>query len=178
MGKIRFRANKKGGFKLPPEGTFDLQIVGVSEGTDREGAPQVIVKFEIADGPHSGSAFRQYYTLNEERSWLFKKLCEVAGLEVLDQSEDEDDEEGEFDVDIDELNERYIRATIELNKKGDKTFVNLRDEQPSKLQAQTDDDGEGDADGEDDAQEEEGDAEAAPAGQEAAPPRRRRPPPA
>ena len=181
MSKVRFRANKKGGFVLPPAGTFDLQIVGVSEGTSREGGPQVIVKYEIADGPHAGRSFKQYYPLNEERAWLFKKLCEVAGVEVAEDADDDPDAEvGEFDVDIDDLNERFIRATIELNKPAgsEKTFINLRDEQPSKLSATTTDDGDDDAD-ETEAEAPGDEAEAAAEGgsNAGAPPRRRRAPP-
>lgn len=173
MGKIRFRARKGTGFKLPPEGTHELQIVHVDGSkTSREGDQQVVVQFAIADGPHEGEKFRQYYTLNEERGWVFRALCEAAGLVVENVNEDEDDEVGEYDLDIDDLNERYLRARVEINEgKNGKKFVNLRDEEPSKLQQAADADDPEPAD-------EDGAASGNSGGAEEPPPRRRRPPPA
>lgn len=164
MSKIRFRASKGGDFQLPPEGTFDLQIVEVKESTTKAGDPQIVVQFEIAAGEHSGTKFRQYYALTEERAWAFRALCEHAGLPM--EGQDEDGNTAEFEADLEDLLERYIRATVHLNKSSDgaRTFVNLRDEQPSKLGGQED--------------EAEDDEEAAPAEEaaqvSAAPPRRRR----
>lgn len=175
--KIRFRASKTGSFKLPPEGTYDLQIVKVeTDKTSKDGEPQVVVTFEIADGEQAGLKFKQFYTLNEERGWLFRVLCEVAGLALENQNEDPDDDLAEFDMDPDDLLERYIRATVLINKVGEKKYVNLRDEQASTFQGAS----EGDSDGDEEEPADEppanaGTSSSAPSGNPAG--RRRRAPP-
>lgn len=134
MGKFKFTTNKDGGFVLPPEGTFDLQIVEAKEDVSNAGDPQIVVKVEIADGPHEGMSFRQYYTANEAQGWVLLALLKATGIDY-EMVEGTEGEPAEFGFDVEDLIHSYFRATIELNKnegKG-KTYINLREQQASTL---------------------------------------------
>lgn len=133
MAKLKFRGSKDGGFVLPPEGTFDLQAIEIKDdSTDKDGNQQVVVRWEIAAGPEEGKKFRIYYTMNEERSWVFRRTLDACGVDYLIADEDGDDVE--FEVDPDDLLHCYMRARIEhFHANSGKTYVNLKDEQPSKL---------------------------------------------
>lgn len=134
MGKFKFKSNKDGGFVLPPEGTFDLQIVEAKPDVSNNGDPQIVIKVEIADGPHEGMAFRQFYTANEERGWALINLLKATGVDY-EVVEGDEGEPAEFEFDPDDLIHAYFRATIELNRNEakKKTYINLREEQPSTL---------------------------------------------
>lgn len=135
MARLKFRGNKDGGFTLPPEGTYDLQIVSIkADETSNEGDPQVVVQFEIIGGPQAGSKFRQYYTLNEDRSWVFLKLLKAAGVDYS-VTEGDGENDDEFDLDPDELLQCYLRARLTHyhNEAKNKTYINMADEQASKL---------------------------------------------
>ena len=134
MGKFKFQTNKDGGFTLPPEGTFDLQIIEVKPDSSNDGDPQIVVKVEIADGEHEGASFRQYYTANEERGWALLNLLKATGIEYT-AGEAEEGEPAEIEFDPDDLLHAYFRARIELNRNETKkkTYINLREEQASTM---------------------------------------------
>ena len=134
MGKFKFKANQDGGFTLPPEGTFDLQIIEVKTDANKDGEPQIVPRIRIADGPHEDIKFRQYYTANEERGWALVNLLKACGVDYA-VSEAAEGEVPEFEFDPDDLLYAYFRARIELNKNetSGKTYINLKEEQASKL---------------------------------------------
>jgi len=146
MGKFKFKADKDGGFVLPPEGTFDLQIVEAKPDTSNNGDPQIVVKVEIADGPHEGMAFRQFYTANEERGWALLAMLKATGIDY-EMAEGDEGEPSEFEFDPDDLIHAYFRATIVLNRNEEKkkTYINLREEQASTLSDAGEEDEEEDA---------------------------------
>lgn len=158
--KIQFTTNKSGGFKLPPEGTFELQVVDAKfDKVTQDGDLNPMLQLEIVEGPEASSKFRQYYTLNEDRGWVFRDVLDALGVdyEVI-ESDDPDDDSAAFEFDPDDVLNRYMRAELTHyhNPKNGKTYINLGNLQPSKL-----------GDGADEADE----ADEEPA---AAPPRRRR----
>lgn len=133
MAKLKFSANQDG-FTLPPEGTFDFEIIEVKLDQDRKGDPQVVTRLEIADGPHEGIRFRQYYTANESRGWVLVNLLKACGVDY-EVTDGEDGEPPEFEFDPDDLLGCYMRAEIVLNRdeQKKKTYINLNNEQASKL---------------------------------------------
>lgn len=164
MGKFKFQANQDG-FTLPPEGTFDFEIIEVKEDQSRDGDPQIVARLEIAEGPHEGVKFRQYYTASESRGWVLVNLLKACGVDY-EMTESDDGEPPEFSFDSDDLLGCYFRAEIVLNRDEakKKTYINLNGETASTLS----NDGEEEEDAPE--EEEEPEAEAAP---EAAPPKRR-----
>jgi hypothetical protein len=136
MAKISYKAKKGGNYKLPPEGTYDYEIVGYEmEDPDDGGNPRLFLNLKIADGDQAGAEVRDYHTLNEKMGWKMRNVLQNTGVDY----EESDGGEGEpyaIEFDPDDLIGRYFRADLThyKNPNTKKTYPNFGEHQVSPLQ--------------------------------------------
>jgi hypothetical protein len=136
MGKIAFKAKKGGDFKLPPEGTYDWIVKDFKDqDPDDDGNPRFFLQLEVAEGEHSGSEVRAYFTLSEERAWTLRPVLESSGID-FDHEEGGEGEPDGYEFDSDDLIGRYVRASMTHyhNERTKKTYPNFVEWQVSPLQ--------------------------------------------
>lgn len=139
MARINFNTSTKGGggFSLPPEGTYDFEIIEVVEqDADDEGSPRLYLQLKVADGDQEGAEVRDYHTLSPKRAWTMRNVLNATGAPYDLMDEDEDEETATFDFDTDDLLGRYFRADLThyRNEAKKRTYPNFSEVQVSPLQ--------------------------------------------
>lgn len=72
-----------GGFKLAPEGDFDLTITNLEQKTSKSNNPMIVVTFEIADeGEHKGTRVYNNYSLLPQAIGRLKQLSVACGASL------------------------------------------------------------------------------------------------
>ena len=138
MAKIQYKANKGSGFKMPPAGTYDFEIVDVKdEKPDNDGNMRIYLQLKIAEGDQQGSDVRMYCTLSAERGWMLRNVLQAC---LVDYEENDGGEGEPYEVsfDTDDLIGRFFRAdlTIYTNPNTGKKSPNFNEIQVSPLQEQ------------------------------------------
>lgn len=137
MGKIQFQAKKGGDFKLPPEGTYDFEIIDwKEEKADDEGNFRLYLQLKVADGDHAGSEVRDYHTLSAERGFTFRNVLMATGVDYNEEGGGEDGSPYSIECDPDELIGRYFQADLThyKNERTKKTYPNFNEVRVSPFQ--------------------------------------------
>ena len=91
----------KGTFTPLPEGTYDLQIMVVEQGTSQKGNPQLKISCEVASGEKEGRKVTLWYSLVKNSAWKLKRLLVATGAPF------EENDAGKLRFDTDDLVERF-----------------------------------------------------------------------
>lgn len=100
-------------YKLPPEGPYTLKVVSAEFGTSKSEKPKVDFEFEVSQGKYAGS-----------KVWLaaplfkFREFLEAIGHEI---------EQGDMEIDLDEVLEVEVGATLVHEKYEDTTRAKIND---------------------------------------------------
>ena len=119
----------KGTFTPLPEGTYDLQIMAVEQGTSQKGNPQLKISCEVASGEKEGRKVTMWYSLVKQSAWKLKRLLVATGAPY------EESDGGKLRFDTDDLVERFftVDASISTNPVSNKLKNDFDAERPSVL---------------------------------------------
>ena len=119
----------KGTFTPLPEGTYDLQIMAVEQGTSQKGNPQLKISCEVASGEKEGRKVTMWYSLVKQSAWKLKRLLVATGAPY------EEGDSGKLRFDTDDLVERFftVDASISTNPVSNKLKNDFDAERPSVL---------------------------------------------
>jgi hypothetical protein len=119
----------KGTFTPLPEGTYDLQIMAVEQGTSQKGNPQLKISCEVASGEKEGRKVTLWYSLVKQSAWKLKRLLVATGAPY------EESDGGKLRFDTDDLVERFftVDASISTNPVSNKLKNDFDAERPSVL---------------------------------------------
>lgn len=76
---IRFTSGQQGDFELYEPGTYDFRVVSATQGTSKNGNPQLTVKCVFVGGKYDGKQFTSWYSLLDNSMWKLAQLVEAAG---------------------------------------------------------------------------------------------------
>ncbi len=103
----------EGGWSPLPAGTYDFEIKEYEQKVSSNDNPQVQVKMEVADGPHSGKKSNIFLTFVSQAYWKVNELLEALGIEQIDTGEKDDNGNPILSFDADELIGRFVRFEVE-----------------------------------------------------------------
>ena len=121
--------DKGGAFTPLPEGTYDLQIMAVEQGTSQKGKPQLKISCEVASGEKEGRKVTLWYSLVKNSAWKLKRLLVATGAPF------EESDAGKLRFDTDDLIERFftVDASIGTNPVSGKLKNDFDAERPSQM---------------------------------------------
>jgi hypothetical protein len=121
--------DKGGAFTPLPEGTYDLQIMAVEQGTSQKGNPQLKISCEVASGEKEGRKVTLWYSLVKNSAWKLKRLLVATGAPF------EESDAGKLRFDTDDLIERFfvVDASIGTNPVSGKLKNDFDAERPSAM---------------------------------------------
>jgi hypothetical protein len=121
----------KGTFTPLPEGTYDLQIMVVEQGTSQKGNPQLKISCEVASGEKEGRKVTLWYSLVKNSAWKLKRLLVATGAPF------EENDAGKLRFDTDDLVERFftVDASVGVNPVSGKPKNDFDAERPSAMGA-------------------------------------------
>lgn len=130
---IRYQAGG-GNFEILPEGTFDCEIKKVDTGTNNNGNEQLVVDFEVADGPLAGRKHKEWIVLTV--GWRIDRLRKAAGVDEIDTGEKDPQGKPIMSFDEQDLVGKFVQLEIvhrEYPPNSGKVRANSNNEKPSPL---------------------------------------------
>jgi len=129
MARIPYSAGEGGSFQPLPEGTYDFRINETILGNSRAGNPQLQLKMEVLDGPHTSKKVSCWYSLLPQSGWKIDALLEALKIEREDTGQVDDKGNPILAFDDEWLLDRCVTFDVsqrEYNGKTNNDFQNER----------------------------------------------------
>lgn len=136
MAMINYTKGNEGGGWVPlPEGTYDVKILEVKQGTSKSGNPQLSVKGEVMDGPHAGKTVTIWYSLTPQSTWKLDALLDALQIPRVETGEYHADGQPIMGFDDDALLNRCVRYDVKQREYQGKVNNDFAKERPSPFDA-------------------------------------------
>jgi hypothetical protein len=110
-----------------PQGTYDLTVTDITQGTSSKGNPQLQVRCEIAQGEYSGKKITLWLSLLESATWRLSAFVKATGIDY------EDGPGGQISFDTDDVVGAYFSASTKIREYNGKDKNEWESFAPSKL---------------------------------------------
>jgi len=110
-----------------PQGTYDLTVTDITQGTSSKGNPQLQVRCEIASGEYSGKKITLWLSLLESATWRLAAFVKAVGVDY------EDGPGGQISFDTDDVVGAYFSASTKIREYNGKDKNEWESFAPSKL---------------------------------------------
>lgn len=130
MARIEFQSsasNEEVTYAPLPQGTYDLVVNDVTQGTSSKGNAQLQVRCEIAAGEYSGKKITLWLSLLDSATWRLSAFVKATGVEY------EDGPGGQISFDTDDVVGAYFSASTKIREYNGREKNEWENFAPSKL---------------------------------------------
>lgn len=140
MAKIPYSAGDAGSFQPLPEGTYDFRINETVVGNSRAGNPQLQLKMEVLDGPHTGKKVSCWYSLLPQSGWKLDALLKALHIDREDTGQVDGSGNPILEFDDEWLINRCVQFDVTQREFNGKVNNDFQNERASQFDAESADD--------------------------------------